>query len=219
MLNQTAYNYSPAALDCLEASMSPERMRSYIKKANGDRAKAFELLVWNTSLSSALYEPLQVLEIAMRNAMNRELCAKYGPNWYENSPVLFLQDQQDRLSKAMKDFDKSRPVVASDVVANVSFGFWTDILHFKMYDELWNKCLNKAFPNRPKGTTRSTIAPIAKDLKDLRNRIAHHDAILSKNLSKDYDEIVKIIGWICPTTSDWTRQHSQFPAVWANRPL
>jgi abortive infection bacteriophage resistance protein len=214
---QRPYNYDPTNLDCLEAALSPERMRGYIRKANGDRAKAFELYLWNASLSSALYEPLQILEVSMRNSMNRQLCAKYGSRWFDSKTV-FLQDQADRLAQAMKVLDQGLPITASDVVANVSFGFWTDILYFKMYDTLWNQCLHKAFPNRAKGTNRSTLAPVVKELKDLRNRIAHHDAIWIKNLQKDHDDIIKIIGWICPVTSAWIAHHSQFSDVWNNRP-
>jgi abortive infection bacteriophage resistance protein len=217
MLTQTSYSYDQVKLDALEACMSPERMKSYIAKAKGDHAKAFELYLWNTSLSASLYGPLQALEVSLRNSINRELCVKYGAEWYKNTkPVLFLDNQADRLVEAMKDFDKSRPITVSDVVASVSFGFWTDILHFEMYDELWRQCTHKAFPNRPKGTKRNTIAPIVKRLKDLRNRVAHHEPIWNRDLIKEHDAIIDLIAWIDPITSDWIKQHSLFPSVWSN---
>lgn len=219
MLTQTNYVYDQPKIDCLQTSLSPERMNSYFIRAKGDRGKAFELYLWNTSLSSSLYGPLQMLEVTLRNSINKQLCDKYGNDWYQiTNPAIFLDNQANRLAEAMKDFDKTRPITVSDVVANISFGFWTDILHFEMYDELWKQCTHKAFPHRPKGTKRNTIAPFVKRLKELRNRVAHHEPILSRDLAKDHDLILEILDWICPVTSDWTKQHSGFPSVW-NSPL
>jgi len=216
MLIQTSYSYDKTKLDALEECMSVERMNSYYLKTKGDRVKAFELYLWNTAISSALYGPLQALEVSMRNSINRELCTTYGTKWYENTkPALFLDNQADRLVEAMKDFDKTRPITVSDVVASVSFGFWTDILHFEMYDELWKQCIHRAFPNRPKGTKRNTLAPMVKRLKDLRNRIAHHEPIFNRDLLREHNSIIDLIGWINPVASDWMTQHSLFPSVWS----
>src|SRR4051812_36645942 len=71
-------------LDALQASLSPERFATYLAAANGERAEALRLYTWNTALSAAFYGPLQGLEVAVRNAMHRELSVRYGPAWYDN---------------------------------------------------------------------------------------------------------------------------------------
>ena len=71
-------------LDDLEASFSPERMGTYLRDVQGDRKKALHLYTWNTAISAAFYEPLQGLEVALRNAMHRQLAGCYGAAWYNN---------------------------------------------------------------------------------------------------------------------------------------
>ena len=39
---------------------------------------------WNTATCAAFYGPLQDIEVALRNAMHRELAACYGKEWYDN---------------------------------------------------------------------------------------------------------------------------------------
>lgn len=170
------YDFNTIA--ALETSLSPARLASYIRRTAGDKERALRLYLWNTALSEALYGPLQGLEIALRNALNRELCAHYGPQWYENKkPVLFPDTQAEKIQKAISEFDKGRLITVSDVVASLTLGFWADILHYEMYDQMWRECTHKAFPNRPKGTRRGNIAPTIKRLKNLRNRVAHHEPI------------------------------------------
>ena len=65
-------------LDRLEAAFSPERKGTYLRAAREDRKQAVRLYTWNTAMCAAFYGPLQALEIAMRNAMHRELAACYG---------------------------------------------------------------------------------------------------------------------------------------------
>ena len=66
-------------LDALVASLSPERIATYMAAAGGDREKVMRLYTWNTAVSAAFYGPLQGLEVALRNAMHRSLAAHYGP--------------------------------------------------------------------------------------------------------------------------------------------
>ena len=163
MHNQTTYIYDQAKFDCLQATISPDRLKAYITKTKGDQTKALELYLWNTALSESLYGPLQALEVSLRNALNRELCAKYGPDWYKMTKPTLFENQANRLAEAIEQFDKSRPITVSDVVATVSFGFWTDILYFELYDELWRQCTHKAFPNRPREPSAITLHRLSND--------------------------------------------------------
>src|SRR5438309_9634692 len=109
-------------------------------------------------------------------------------------------------------------VTVSDVVASLTLGFWADILHYEMYDQMWRECTHKAFPNRPKGTRRGSIAPAIKRLKNLRNRVAHHEPIFHLPLVQEHKDVTEISWWICPVTSAWVARHSRFNDVWTNQP-
>ena len=213
------FTYDQEAVDTLEATLSTERLSSYLRQAKGEKQLALELYLWNVSLSESLYGPLQILEVTMRNSINRELRSKFGDEWYKNQrPVLFQERQHDRIASAVNGFDKSRPITLSDIVASVSFGFWTDILYFKVYDNLWNGCLHRAFPHRAKGTRRSSIGPAVDNLRTLRNRIAHHEPIWNHPLDRQHQRIIEIISWSCPVAAKWTESHSRFDETWKQKP-
>jgi len=55
-------------LDDLEASLSAERLGTYLAVTVGDRAGAVGLHAWNTAIGAAFHGPLQVLEVTLRNA-------------------------------------------------------------------------------------------------------------------------------------------------------
>ena len=87
-------------LDALVASLSPERIATYMAAAGGDREKAMRLYTWNTAVSAAFYGPLQGLEVALRNAMHRSLAARYGPDWYDNPACQFDAGTLHRIGNA-----------------------------------------------------------------------------------------------------------------------
>lgn len=213
----TLYTYDADNITALESCLSPDRLEPYYQRVGKDKTKALRLYLWNTSLSESLYGSLQGLEIGLRNSINRELTAKHSLDWYKN-PILFRDIQHDKINRVIAEFDKQRPITQSDVVSRLSFGFWADILHYEMYEQLWREAIHRAFPNRPKGTRRNNIAPMIKRLKDLRNRIAHHEPILRFNLQQEHNDIIEILSWICPVTSDWIAKHSRFETVWKNPP-
>jgi len=43
-------------------------------------------------------------------------------------------------------------------------------------------------------------------LRKLRNRVAHLEPIVGRNLRQDLADIVETMGWICPTSAFWLGQ-------------
>ena len=78
------FSYTDDLLDELEASLSRERLGTYLDAAGGDQEGAIRLHAWNTAVSAAFYGPLQGLEVTLRNAMYRGLAGHYGEAWYDN---------------------------------------------------------------------------------------------------------------------------------------
>jgi abortive infection bacteriophage resistance protein len=218
MSTGTAFTYDEAMLNALEHTLSASRLRPYLGKSSNDKGKALELYVWNTQVSEALFNPLRGLEVAMRNSIDVQLTAEYGESWYEKES-LFLSDQVEKIKKVKQQFDKKRELTKPDIVAGLSFGFWVDILYHTMYDELWRKSLCKAFPNRPQGTMRKHVGSKVENLRQLRNRIAHHEPIFSRPLEYEYGEVLAVTEWICPQTSRWIKHHNRFEEVMKLRPF
>jgi len=207
-------------LDALEASLSPERMTTYLAAAGGDREQALRLYTWNTAVSAAFYGPLQGLEVALRNAMNRELARIYGPDWYDNPGAGLDLGALERIGGAKKELAKGGyPIDPPHLVAALSFGFWVTLLgsggrsqtpgspkrNYEM--TLWRPALHRAFPHA-KLSRRAAHQPLDFP-RTFRNRIAHHEPIFNRHLEADYRQILAVTGWICPSTRNWIAHHSR----------
>src|SRR6478609_5172169 len=68
----------------LEAKLSPARMRVYNADGKG-ACIALARYLLNATLSEALYSPLQLCEVALRNSIHSELIELTGKaNWYDD---------------------------------------------------------------------------------------------------------------------------------------
>lgn len=211
------FPFNADVLAALETSLSPERMATYARETGGDREQAIRLYTWNTALSAAFYGPLQGLEVALRNAMHRQLCAKYGPAWYESAHCGLDTGALDRIADAKRTLTRGKyPVDPPHVVAELPFGFWVSLLGKgglgpagKMnYDmTLWRPALYQAFPHSRRSRV-ATHRPLDY-LRTFRNRIAHHEPIFTRHLEQDFLSILEVAGWICPKTAQWIEHHSR----------
>jgi hypothetical protein len=215
-----AFSFSDEVLDALIASLSPERAATYVAAAGGDRGRAMRLYTWNTALSAAFYGPLQGLEVALRNAMHRELVVSYGPGWYDNPGCGFDAGTLRRIEGAKDGLRRDGyPVDPPHLVAALSFGFWVALLgrggrggslgaakrNYEM--TLWRPCLHKAFPHAK--VSRVQAHTPLDYLRTLRNRIAHHEPVFTRHLEADYRSVLTVTGWICPETREWIDHHGR----------
>lgn len=224
---KNAFSYTDTVIDALETSLSPERMATYVRRAGGNRGKAVQLYTWNTAVSAAFYGPLQGLEVALRNAMHRELARKYGEDWYDNPAAGLDAGTENRVAAARSDL--SRDGYANDpphVVAALSFGFWVALIgpggRLRMggkanYDmTVWRASVYRAFPHA-RLSRKAAHAPL-DFLRTFRNRIAHHEPILDRHLAADYASLLQVVGWISPETKIWIEHHSRVPDLLAQSP-
>ena len=207
-------------LDALQASLSPERFATYLAATGGDRAEALRLYTWNTALSAAFYGPLQGLEVAIRNAMHRELSLRYGAAWYDNLQAGLDAGALDRVRAAKDELRRGRYAIdPPHLVAVLPFGFWVSLLGRggraaalgaakRDYDmTLWRPALHRAFPN---ARLRRADAHARLDyLRTFRNRIAHHEPIFARHLAADHDSILLVTGWISAEVRDWIAHHTR----------
>ena len=50
-------------------------------------------------------------------------------------------------------------------------------------------------------------------LRKLRNRIAHHESIYTRNLTRDFGILCSVIGFMEKDVSDFVRSHSRVEAI------
>ncbi|AXU00198.1 Abi family protein (plasmid) [Klebsiella pneumoniae] len=120
---------------------------------------------------------------------------------------------------------EGKTITPARVIAGLSFGFWTTLLGTKYEDSksqslLWPTLENVVFPHRPVGHNMSDIRQAFHRIRELRNRLSHHEALWKFHyddpatgrpdysqpvygahascnlLRKHYDDILEMIGWI-----------------------
>ena len=227
------FKYSESELNSLEEMQSCQRLGPYLSETNGDLKKAIHLYERNTLLSQAFYRPLQGLEVAFRNTIHNQLTKAFQrEDWWCVASIGILKSRQAnallsilerlheqevqkqrKLLKLKKKeeipFGHSIPTpLPGKVVAELSFGFWVGIIGPGYSESLWMPHLHKAFPNTRK--SRSECHKPLNKIRLLRNRIAHHEPIFTRNLKYDYSLILEIIGWINEDAARWVRHTSRF---------
>ena len=165
---------------------------------------ALRLYILNGKVSAAVMIDLHFVEIALRNKFDRELCAKFGQRWYQDPAFLALVDVPtgNILNKAQRDAGKHLPkgIVPfhGKVVAELTFGFWLRLTDSRLEHTLWVPALHKAFPRPPK---RSAFNQQLEKLRQLRNRVAHHEPIFHLDLLAARQGIEDACRLLCPHTA------------------
>ena len=77
-----------------------------------------------------------------------------------------------------------RPLTPGRVISELSFGFWTALCSRPYSQSLWIPYLHRAFPTRDWDT--GLLFARLEAIRKLRNRVAHHEPILNRNLDQDY---------------------------------
>lgn len=198
----------------LEEALSLERFGRYRAWAGGDHARALDLYALNTRLSEALYTPLQMLEVALRNRIHAVLSVSLQPRWFEAPKFLAVPHQNEQVVEALADLAREgKEATPGRVVAALTFSFWTTMLGAP-YENMWQTDLHRiGRRDDGKGLRRKDLSGPLTPIRLLRNRIAHHEPILTWDLPKHHDAMLRITGWLSPVAAAWCRSLDRFDQV------
>jgi len=203
--------FSEEELHALPDTISPPRFATYLQAMNNDKKAALLLYQWNLQISAALIVPLQVCEVAARNGVVEVLEKVHGPNWpwsngfIRSLPVpknpLHYNPQIDLRGVA------GRMPTAGKVVAELKCAFWEKVFTAGQDTRLWIPHLHSAFPGInsaiPISKARADAFDALQKIRKLRNRIAHHEPIFTRNIADDYARIHDVISWRRPVAAAW----------------
>jgi hypothetical protein len=196
-------DHNSKRIDALERLLSLERLSRYTALANADRIVALAHYERNTRLSEALYTPLQGLEVCLRNALSIELMKFLGADWYDNQHGIFEHPLTEMLGSAQRSLaQEGKAIILGRMVAELNLGFWASILSPRYENTLWRE--------------RKQVHKAINAVRRLRNRVAHHEPILHRDLRSDFALIVAVISWACPHTAAWVEEQSRVIAVISN---
>lgn len=193
-------------------TLTHARLSKYLKATEGNTQKALELYVLNTKLSAAIMIDLHYLEIALRNKFDQQLVIVFGEDWFKNSNFLSLLNGRGRsiLLKAQSEAERFWPkhlhLPRGKIIAELSFGFWLQLIASKLEHKLWVPCLHKAFNSTaPK---RSVFNQKLEKLRQLRNRVAHHEPVFHMDITYSHRSVFEATHLLCPDTAFIMKQTS-----------
>jgi Abi-like protein. len=199
---------APAAQNAIIKTLSQPRLSKYVDAAEGDAARALDLYVGNSHVSMAFFGDLHYTEVVLRNRFNEQLTAAYGDQWFTAVPLLKIIGKRNRdiLSKAQHHAG-GYAVPSGKVVAELTFGFWVNLTDPNLEHTLWIPVLHKAFlPNKP--PKRAELNRDLEKLRQLRNRVAHHEPIFMMDLVLLHRLLCDVTKRLCPDTAHWMMANS-----------
>ncbi len=198
----------------LGTALSSERIGRYVNATNGDVKRAHQLYTINAHVSNSLYIMLHMLEICLRNGFHSALTARFGSDWYDQLGVIKTIGQRQKISEAkIRLVNDGKPIEPGRLVASLTFGFWTTCVGSEYNDDLWVKAIHRPFKKTPE-LTRKKLNRDLTQLRNLRNRVAHHEPILSWNLIKHYSNGAAIIEALSTDARQWVADHCVFSKVY-----
>lgn len=205
-------------------SIAKPRFERYMRRAGHREELALELYAHNLALAGAFMLPLCMLEVTLRNSMDRSLTNHHGDYWFDRKEFKKLHSK-----RAREAIDETRDQPSGDgktksdrvkgvAITNYTLGNWKTMLTLD-YREVWASELGDAFPGldrspeRDIGETMNDLSAELGKIRDFRNRIAHHEPILHLDTRQRHLDILRFLGWLSPEASEWTGKFSQVNKV------
>jgi hypothetical protein len=209
-------DFSPREQLRIPSTLSTPRFATYLTACNNDTLAALRLYGWNARVASAFLFPLHLFEICVRNAVANAVATTYNADWpwvsnFERSlprPHYPHFSPHQEIQKVRRRHEN--PKSTGKVIADLKFAFWVSMFTIRHEPRLWRVHIKNEFPNAPAGMTaeqlRIRIYVVSDSVRQLRNRIAHHEPIFGLDLITDYEAIEEIIGYRCLDTLAWMRR-------------
>ena len=186
----------------IQPALAAERLDAY-RQDQAEPLVGLARYLWNMALCESLYSPLQMVEIALRNALQQSLENHFSSSqWYEVPACwqLLTTSQQSQINEAKTNLKRQGKTPSPGrIVAELTFGFWTaffnrrfaqnrDVVRFTVH----------AIPTAPKSHRNiRSLNQRFNQLRELRNRVFHHERIIHwADLDARHAAILETIGWI-----------------------
>ncbi len=201
---------------------SAERLLSFAYSKHDAIQNIIDNYKNNIQISQAIYPELCTLEVILRNSIDNILRKYISDTWIEDeiaNNVWLDSSEYKTLVKAYNDtkdecFAASKDFAIGKVVANLNFGFWTNLCVKKYNSKIWNKpkCFYGVFVNYPHKHSINYIAKKLYTIRRLRNRVFHYEKIFkypNKTLSL-YNDILEMLSFLPNDDLEILKQTSIF---------
>lgn len=204
----------------LETAISAERMGTYLIAAGFSEELAMALYAWNMKLSASFMPLFCSAEVCLRNRVEPRLADVFGPIWWEDSDLheqlggsgwRVVQDARRAIQRL------GVPVTRGRMTAELSFGFWENMLLPKYQTFLWSP-IHPLFPDLSATVDQAALFGRCTAVRALRNRIAHHEPIIQRNITQDFADCLGLIGWLSNDMAAWIKPHCDVMRLLRQKP-
>ena len=158
---------------------------------------------------------LNNIEVSLRNSIHQAASREFGAaDWFRKC---LHREELDTVNQLSNDLRFRRKTAdASNLVSNLTLGFWLSLFRTKYEQVLWPKLLEPVFPHCPRSQrTRPNAYARLDRIRRLRNRVFHHEPIWHlRDLPEQNELILETIGWISPAMLAMTRVLDRFASVY-----
>lgn len=212
------------------SALGVRRFAGYLTSCNNDYESAMTLYEWDLRMSGAMYEAIHMIEIGLRNSVDRELRVwnlRYGgsadwllqPHFYLKAIINAQGNLDTARERAKRAVGRVRAPLHDDVLAQMTFGSWRYILPSASSvpkQKLWDEAVVRAFPNWH-GDGHS-LATMVDSIYKFRNRIAHLEPIHRVDLRAKRRQILNLAKALDSEFGQWCRGQERMLVVVESRP-
>ncbi|MCC7477452.1 hypothetical protein IT575_03245 [bacterium] len=170
-------------------------------------------------LCESLYLPLNGLEIALRNRVQRTLSTKLGKGrWWDPQWKLLPNRDLDQVDKVMKRLAREgkHPNIGR-VVSGLTLGFWVGLFAADHERLLWKgDALRRTFPYAlRKDLGYHNLRRRLFRIRFLRNRVFHHEPIWQwADLDEAHMDVVEMTKWLSADMYESLRPYDRFADIY-----
>ncbi|MDQ7084792.1 MAG: hypothetical protein Q9M36_07595 [Sulfurovum sp.] len=174
----------------------------------------------NIQLSNKFYVPLSLVEIGLRNSLNKLFISKVGEQWLFDKGFIKPQLQMKINSSIKMLKQQNKHITQDNLIAELSFRFWTMLLKKTYKEYLRYNDLKQIFPNidieKDKRVNRHYFFTKLNNIRIFRNKVFHFDKIINK---EEYQNIENDIYLILQYFDDALYQFAKSDVVKKNNEL
>lgn len=216
---------TPSNNSAVRAALSEPRFSTYLAATGNDEAKAVALYGWNARVAAALMLPAHFAEVCTRNAASEAIERVYGPDWpWDHGFRTSLPNppQAARTYNPRRDLinTASRQPSTGKVIAELKFAFWPSMFTARHDGRLWTPHIRSVFPHASASASklRSTVYTDLDSIRRLRNRVAHHEPLLTADLATALAAMSQLVHLRSAVTGNWVDAMEEAGALIALRP-
>ena len=133
----------------------------------------------NQSWAATYWPLITLIEVAMRNKFASEIQGKINQDFFTDPMAISDSRIAKRISRAkLQRGNLSSATTRDGVISSLPIGFWGLLMNKKYESSFWTPALRHAFAGLGK-SSRAEVHEALQTAIVLRNRIAHHENILS----------------------------------------